>query len=457
MSRALAQTNAGLSDAKPGAAPAATSSATSPTTPTSEEAQNSPLARFRSFPRKPLSVSDLTSGAWCELQYEYTLTRLPFGRRTRTAAMRAGTKVHAQLEDEVHTTVHVDVAAREDFFGIKLWNMIQGLRTLREMGLTRELEIWGVVDAGGDDAGLERQQVVNGVIDALSYQDPDPATGDGAPVDALPATTSPSRSRITDFFPSSQPSSSQNGRPPPPRKIYITDIKTRGTPRLPSGAAVRPAKIQLFLYHRFLTDLATGRLDFGVLFRRYALDPDASFSDSFLAQIGELHDEIFADITDTPSAAATPNQEDSLIRYRTLRSLVELLQAEVALTFPHGAASIGDVVAVEYRLRPAPKPETSDDSMEDDDSDNNSSSEYDPDSGRCIGTNVMPVDNAVLDRYLTRYLAWWRGARPAVGVEIEEAALKCGYCEFAADCDWRRALDAARVQRVRARMAKIGS
>jgi exonuclease V len=77
----------------------------------------------------------------------------------------------------------------------------------------------------------------------------------------------------------------------------------------------------------------------------------------------------------------------------------------------------------------------------------------DPDAGRCIGTNVMPVDGAVLDRYLRRYLAWWRGARPAAGVEIEEAGLKCGHCEFAGDCDWRRALDEARVQKARAKLA----
>lgn len=82
------------------------------------EDERSPLQRFRSYPRKPLTVSDLTSGAWCELQYWYTLTRLPGGRRTRTAAMRQGSKVHQKLEDEVHTTVPIEIASKEDAFAL---------------------------------------------------------------------------------------------------------------------------------------------------------------------------------------------------------------------------------------------------------------------------------------------------------------------------------------------------
>ncbi|OAA66520.1 Defects-in-morphology protein 1-like, mitochondrial [Niveomyces insectorum RCEF 264] len=473
------------------------------TAPPADEAAASPLARFRTFPRKPLSVSDLTSGAWCELQYEYTLTRLPGGRRTRTPAMRAGTKVHARLEEEVHTTVRVDVASKEDLLGLKLWNMIQGLRTLRETGLTRELEIWGVVDAraegarssssssghsggeGGSD-GMDEMgpQVVSGVIDALSYHNPDPAfeqqqqqqqkqqkqqkqkqkqcRGQASNGTASPPPPQSQSAQITDFFPSQNtPSSSPaptESQPPPARKVYITDIKTRGVPRLPTGgAALRPTKIQLFLYHCFLSDLAAGRLDFFLVFRRYGLDADASFSDAFLAQIGGMHDEVFSD-----------NDEDQ-VRYGTLRALLGLLQAEVALTFPYGADSIGSLVAVEYRLRPPPRVrrgngddgkigngEEDEEADEDEDEGEDGNDGGDDDTGehdRCIGTIVLPVDAAALDGYLQRYLEWWRGMRPAVGVTIEEAGFKCGHCEFAAACDWRRELDEERVRRVRAKMA----
>jgi exonuclease V len=61
------------------------------------ESKLSPLVRFRSFPKKPFSVSDLIAGAWCELQYYYTLTKLPGGKKTRTAAMKGGSKVHKKL------------------------------------------------------------------------------------------------------------------------------------------------------------------------------------------------------------------------------------------------------------------------------------------------------------------------------------------------------------------------
>jgi exonuclease V len=78
--------------------------------------------------------------------------------------MKQGSKVHRVLEEQVHTIVPIQTETKEDRFGLKIWNTIQGLRTLRATGLTRELEIWGTIDG----------QLVNGVIDELSYTCPDP-------------------------------------------------------------------------------------------------------------------------------------------------------------------------------------------------------------------------------------------------------------------------------------------
>ena len=125
--------------------------------------KRSPLERFRRPPKKTLSVTDLISPAWCELQYLYTLSK--HGKKKRTPAMKQGTAVHKALEDEVHTTVQVSTTKREDSWGLRIWNIIQGLRTLRDTGRTREFEVWGTV--GGE--------LVNGVIDELSYTCPDPA------------------------------------------------------------------------------------------------------------------------------------------------------------------------------------------------------------------------------------------------------------------------------------------
>ena len=52
----------------------------------------SPLERFRTKPKKALSVTDLISPSWCELQYWYALTKC--GKKRRTPAMRQGSKVH---------------------------------------------------------------------------------------------------------------------------------------------------------------------------------------------------------------------------------------------------------------------------------------------------------------------------------------------------------------------------
>lgn len=329
--------------------------------------------------------------------------------------MKEGSKLHQKLEDEVHTTVQVEISTKEDAFGLKIWNIIQGLRTLRETGLTRELEVWGLVD------GI----VVNGLIDYLSYENPNPkfeaewlssqGSQSGAGDD--------SQKKITNFFPSSRPEPSS---PRDTRRVYLTDVKTRGAMNVPKGAAIRPTKVQLYLYHRFLSHMAEDNLDFLHVFERYGLDVDAPFSDAFLAQIGELHDDLFYDSSSAISAPSAESETHDLLRYRTLKELVPLLRMEFKMTFPNGAESIGSVVTVEYRLR--------------------------GEEGALIGTNVLAVDGLVLEQYLEGYLQWWRGERTATGVDVEEA-YKCSYCEFAESCTWRDDMDQGNLKRAMERTA----
>ena len=378
-----------------------------------------PLIRFRSFPKKPFSVSDLVAGAWCELQYYYTLTKLPGGKKTRTAAMKGGSSLHQKLEDEIYTTVTIEITKKEDAFGLKLWNVIQGLRTLRDTGMTRELEVWGLVDG----------HVVNGVIDNLSYENPDPQFEEevrSSQGSQEPSKTDSKDQKITTFFHSSSK--------PPQRQIFITDVKTRASKHIPSGAALRPTKIQLFLYHRFLSDMAAGRLDFLRVLARYGLEPDEPFSDTFVAQIGSLHDDIFEDAVDDSATWTKDSGSDhssptpDLVRYRTLRSLISLVETELRLTFPEGAASVGSVVNVEYRKRAR----RTSDGIEDAD---------DEEAGKLLGANVIFVDPQALESYLEKDLQWWEGQRPPDGVAIEEA-YKCRSCEFADECEWRLRQDA---------------
>ncbi|KAI0379253.1 exonuclease V [Hypomontagnella monticulosa] len=383
-----------------------------PAKPTKDH--RSPLERFRSFPKRPLTVSDLASGAWCELQYSYTLTLLPGGKKTRTAAMKGGTRVHQTLEDQVHTTVQVSVTNKEEAFALRMWNVIQGLRTLRDAGMTRELEVWGIIDG----------QIVNGIIDEVSHESPNAAFENELSLSQLSEDFTPhskQQASITDWLEAQH------------KRIYLTDVKTRASERLPTGAALRPARVQLFLYHRLLGEMASGLVDFAAILDRYGLRAEALFSDAFMAQVGDLHDEIFYDADSdfgqspsTPRSSRTDQDAEKpgvsqtgfpqtappqdLIRYRSIAQMLPLLKSELRETFPQGAATLGELLAVQYRHR---------------------------DDGRILGVNSFPNDPGALEGYLRQNMQWWRGEREAEGVIIEET-YKCRSCEFAESCQWRK-------------------
>lgn len=392
--------------------------ATEPPPPSSDAVTSakSPLLRFRTFPRKPFSVSDFTAGAWCELQYEYVLTRQG-GKRTRTVAMAKGTKVHQKLEEQVYTRVEVQVATKEDAFGLRVWNIIQGLRTLRDGDLTRELEVWGFVDGN----------LVNGVIDVLSYHNPNPEfekewLSSQSSQGSQFGVVDESQAKITSFF-ASENADEKKAKVKDSRKVYLMDVKTRGQNSLPRGDAIRPTKVQLYLYHRFLSQMAEDKIDYLQVFGRYGLDVAAPFSDALLAQIEDLHDDNSSTVLpeDSVSTRDSPVAHD-LSRYRTLQELAGLLRRELKATFPAGADSIGSVVTVEYRHR--------------------------QEEAALIGSTVMAVDTVVLDQYLAQYMQWWRGERPAAGVDVEEAH-KCSTCDFAEICSWRKEHDMGNLLRAR--------
>ncbi|GAP86291.1 putative defects in morphology protein 1 [Rosellinia necatrix] len=375
-----------LSDLKPDVEPAQQPPpATATATAAKEPDARTPLQRFRSFPKRPLTVTDLAAGAWCELQHWYTLTRLPGGKKTITTAMRGGSRVHQTLEDEVHTAVRVSIASREEAFALRLWNVIQGLRTLRDTGITRELEVWGTAEG----------EIFNGVIDQLTHESPNASFEEE--LNLTSSNTSTQQSSITDYLTSH-------------KTVYLTDVKTRGSDRLPTGTALRPARVQLFLYYRLLSDMAADKVDYSAIFRRYGLNGDARFSDAFMAQIGGLHDEIFYDADSEVEEIPSETYSSDLIGYRSISQIIPLLKAELKETFPLGSGSIGNLLAVQYRHR---------------------------NDGHIIGNNSFPNDPDALDAYIKENLRWWRGERQPEGVTIEDT-YKCNWCEFAETCQWRR-------------------
>lgn len=161
--------------------------------------------------------------------------------------MAKGTKMHKVLEEQVHTTIPVSTETREDAFGLKLFNMCQGLVSLEETGLTRELDVFGFLDS----------VLVQGVIDEVTYDDPDPGCN-------------------------SSSSSSSRGQ----RAAFITDTKTRSTERIPGGSQLRSTAVQLMLYHRLLTMLPV--VPFADVLAHHGLCGTTCFSDSFVAQIASV-------------------------------------------------------------------------------------------------------------------------------------------------------------------------
>ena len=320
--------------------------------------------------------------------------------------MKQGTAIHKVLEDQVHTTVAVHIESKEETWGLRFWNVIQGLKTLRDTGMTREFEIWGVVD------GL----VVNGVIDELSYicpelelEEAEAAAGQRTITSFLGHSTLESHG--TEVF--SKPRSSLPEESP---RIYLTDVKTRGTKSVPKGPSFRPTLMQLMLYHRILSDFATNKVIADTIFDRYSLKADESFSDGFIAQMGSLNPDGLQTL-DTPLTtqedSTPPSSQDSmtvLLAHNSLRKLWTLMMQEFAHTFSAGAKSIGNVLKAEYRT---------------------------PTDGEILGNKTFLYDDKIIEEYLSSEMRWWKGERPAEGVCIEEA-YKCRTCDFFNECSWRK-------------------
>ncbi|RKF63457.1 Exonuclease V [Erysiphe neolycopersici] len=375
--------------------------------PDSDSNTRSPLRRFRSRPRKGLTVTDLVTPAWCEVKYWYILSK--HGEQKQSLAMQQGTRVHEKLESEVHTFVPIRVQIKEDKLGLRIWNVIQGLRALRECGRTRELQVWGIVDG----------QLVGGKIDELSYQCPEMDLNgqtSGLESDEIKKGSnnihrlSSNDNEIVSLEDPREYFSSQN------HKIYICDVKTRTVQRLPSEIGFRPTKYQLMLYHRFISNLVAGKLDIHLLTTHYKLDPERTFSDSFLAQVCSL-DEPSLETHQQNKCSQTSDNFNSrgqeplpiLIANNNLSSLWNFMLSEFQKTFPRGTASLSDLLKAEFRSNKL---------------------------GNIIGTKTFLMNDVDLTEYLNYCMQWWKGERAPQGVPANEV-YKCKSCDFVEICEWR--------------------
>ncbi|KAE8375184.1 exonuclease V a 5' deoxyribonuclease-domain-containing protein [Aspergillus bertholletiae] len=458
----------------------------------------SPIERFRKPPNKAFSVTDLISPAWCELQYWYTLTK--FGRKRRTSAMKKGSTIHKTLEDEIYTTVAVEITTKEDALALRIWNIIQGLRTLREYGITRELEVWGLLDG----------ELVNGIIDQLSYKCPDPdleATAASYYADAeasravLPEyqmslsdyLLSPSQGgkRLSDLswngeqehtLDDSAISSESSPEAFSLPRIYMTDVKTRASASVPTvkSSSFQPTLLQLQMYYHMLNRLVTSDdVSIELLASRYGLDPTRTFTDAFIAEVGGLNDQFFdtlssqefdPDFTPTPEDAAgrrasygadsaPPGSQDStsiLLAHNNLTRLWKLMKDQLRHTFlpPTHLTPVPVAPSIPSEFQPGllePYPTVLSPLLT---ARYLSSAPATDAKSRVLGSRSFLFDPTALTAYLSNQMEWWRGERNPQGVEVMDA-WKCRICEFRDECSWRQEREWAFAKRRRRRSSSL--
>ncbi|KAL4936366.1 hypothetical protein BDV06DRAFT_93926 [Aspergillus oleicola] len=463
--------------------------------------ERTPVERFRRPPNKAFSVTDLVSPSWCEVQYWYTLTK--HGRKRRTTAMKKGSTIHKTLEDEIYTTVPVEITTKEDALALRIWNIIQGLRTLREFGITRELEVWGLIDG----------ELVNGIIDQLSYECPDPkleasAASHYAEIAASRAVMPEYQMSLTDYLlspagggkrlddmsthemeaeavedPVSSQSSAELQHIP---RIYMTDIKTRGSSGTPTvkSSSFRPTLLQLQLYYHMLNRMIlSDDVTIDTLASRYDLDPKKPFTDAFIAEVGSLNDRFFDALSSlefdpdyilTPEDALTqghhssgtshdtffqtsesdansdsnappPASQDStsvLLAHSNLTRLWSLMKDQIRLTFlppslsdPNTTTSIAPSIPSEFQPNMLESyPTILSPLLTARYISSAATADLTP---KVLGSRSFLFDPTSLDAYVEDQMSWWRGQRMPRGVEVMEA-WKCRICEFKDECEWRQ-------------------
>ncbi|KAG6874411.1 hypothetical protein C0995_015147 [Termitomyces sp. Mi166 len=298
----------------------------------------SPMARHRRH--GTLSVTDLASLTWCEVQFEYGLRQqrhMPIAMRPQSfisaqgkeisvakevalkndVRTKQGKALHKILEREVKTEeLQVEISSEEEQWGLRLVNMLASLRGILLEGYTRELPVFGIL----------QDEVVVGIIDEVIMKTEMPTTpqkrSSSSPTRSTPKklrrSLSPPQHLVTEYFPNTtpaNPSASVDLDAPPaptereierpstpegpsptatsPRKfLHLQDTKTRKSNSLPANRDTFPSRIQLMLYYRLLEDLTSlsPPFDFAALWQRVGVDPTQTFSPKFLVQAGLLEE-----------------------------------------------------------------------------------------------------------------------------------------------------------------------
>ncbi|KAF8204228.1 exonuclease V a 5' deoxyribonuclease-domain-containing protein [Mycena galopus ATCC 62051] len=412
--------------------------------PSAEE--GSPIRRYRHW-SGILSVTDLISLAWCEVQFDYGLrqkrskkleNRPPSFRSEsgkeilvqQDVAVRndkttkRGQFIHKELELELRPDeeIPIVITTEEERWALRLINFLSSLGSLRAEGHAREIPVFG------------------SSTDELLIKDKSEPTGTKRASDS--SLPSPKRACRSPSPPSYEPEiiPAPLLPTPTPRCIRLIDTKTRRTDSLPSDEDAEPARLQLMLYHRLVTRLLDTSVlfDFSALWTLLGTCHSAPFTPTFLVQMATIlgSDSVPTSLT----ALDLPPVDDTLqIIYRSqnkysskrsgakgkrrerentatcipaagedddelakaiamsLEGLEDVFEGQLAAALKESAALAGGVIS-----------ETQ--------SGNGRRSGIGAPRSEIIGTKEFTMHTEIIDAYLDNALDWWRGKRSARGV-----------------------------------------
>ncbi|KAF7307593.1 hypothetical protein MIND_00554300 [Mycena indigotica] len=403
-------------------------SATSTADSQTSNSRTSPMARYRR--QGTLSVTDITSLAWCEVQLDYGLQQ----KRSRRLADRPrsfrsertgkeivvqqqvaarneqttnrGRFIHKELEMELKAEeVQIRITSEEERWGLRILNFITSLSSLQAENCVREIPIFGLIE------GI----AVVGIADELRIEK------DG---------------NIST--------------------IHLIDTKTRRTDSLPPEEDTVPTKIQLMLYHRLLGILLdpSQQFDYLAFWNQLSLDPGRLFSEVFKAQMRP----ILGTIEALPSCLADlcmlldlrvadmrlpPLNHDLTVIYRSQRKYPAPLRPSNTLVV-HGEseeeelarAILMSIASEAESAQMAQFQEELQKALRSCQLEHGRSSLQSPTASAVIGTKRFPMDEVRLEEYLHSAIQWWTGHRRARGV-TEAQTSRCFSCEYVDGCEWR--------------------
>lgn len=93
--------------------------------------------------KSSILVTDVAGQSWCEKQMELNYL---YGKKY-TKAMRQGSALHEELEEEVHVPLEVEPITYADFFYKEGYEAYSSLQVLKSKKICREIHVYGSINA----------------------------------------------------------------------------------------------------------------------------------------------------------------------------------------------------------------------------------------------------------------------------------------------------------------------